>query len=104
MASHVTRKRNSVSPHDLRRDRCRAASNRGNGRPTKETMRWSKNPWARCVAPSGMTGTLLSPPRLTPRRRSAVSYTHLRAHETRHDLVCRLLLEKKKKNTTHLNL
>ena len=27
-----------------------------------------------------------------------VSYTHLRAHETRHDLVCRLLLEKKKKN------
>src|SRR5665648_957734 len=32
-----------------------------------------------------------------PRRRDAnaqsVSYTHLRAHETRHDLVCRLLLE-----------
>src|SRR5659263_730491 len=27
-----------------------------------------------------------------------VSYTHLRAHETRHDLVCRLLLEKKKKH------
>src|SRR5665648_497615 len=27
---------------------------------------------------------------------NAVSYTHLRAHETRHDLVCRLLLEKKK--------
>src|SRR5665648_663542 len=26
-----------------------------------------------------------------------VSYTHLRAHETRHDLVCRLLLETKKK-------
>src|SRR5450759_1073661 len=30
---------------------------------------------------------------------SAVSYTHLRAHETRHDLVCRLLLEKKKNKT-----
>ena len=29
------------------------------------------------------------------RRFNAVSYTHLRAHETRHDLVCRLLLEKK---------
>ena len=29
-----------------------------------------------------------------------VSYTHLRAHETVLDLVCRLLLEKKKKNTT----
>src|SRR5450759_482171 len=28
------------------------------------------------------------------RRIEAVSYTHLRAHETRHDLVCRLLLEK----------
>ncbi len=26
-----------------------------------------------------------------------VAYTHLRAHETRHDIVCRLLLEKKKK-------
>src|SRR5665648_1161095 len=30
------------------------------------------------------------------RHAKAVSYTHLRAHETRHDLVCRLLLEKKK--------
>ena len=27
----------------------------------------------------------------------AVSYTHLRAHETVLDIVCRLLLEKKKK-------
>ena len=31
----------------------------------------------------------------------AVSYTHLRAHETVLDLVCRLLLEKKKKHTTY---
>ena len=29
----------------------------------------------------------------------AVSYTHLRAHETRGNLVCRLLLEKKKNKT-----
>ena len=29
-------------------------------------------------------------------RSEAVSYTHLRAHETVLDLVCRLLLEKKK--------
>eukprot|EP00658_Telonema_sp_P-2_P026886 TRINITY_DN20897_c0_g1_i1.p1 TRINITY_DN20897_c0_g1~~TRINITY_DN20897_c0_g1_i1.p1 ORF type:complete len:103 (+),score=23.21 TRINITY_DN20897_c0_g1_i1:65-373(+) len=29
---------------------------------------------------------------------SPVSYTHLRAHETPEHLVCRLLLEKKKKN------
>src|SRR5450756_2922791 len=34
---------------------------------------------------------------LFPRIIIPVSYTHLRAHETRHDLVCRLLLEKKKK-------
>src|SRR5450759_5495241 len=38
--------------------------------------------------------------RVSPRQRigeqQPVSYTHLRAHETRHDLVCRLLLEKKK--------
>eukprot|EP00657_Telonema_sp_P-1_P008194 TRINITY_DN28934_c0_g1_i1.p1 TRINITY_DN28934_c0_g1~~TRINITY_DN28934_c0_g1_i1.p1 ORF type:complete len:137 (-),score=27.76 TRINITY_DN28934_c0_g1_i1:8-418(-) len=32
-------------------------------------------------------------------RSIAVSYTHLRAHETVLDLVCRLLLEKKKKRT-----
>src|SRR5450756_3243458 len=32
-----------------------------------------------------------------PQIADPVSYTHLRAHETRHDLVCRLLLEKKKK-------
>ena len=30
-------------------------------------------------------------------RENPVSYTHLRAHETRGNLVCRLLLEKKKK-------
>mgnify|MGYP003381613519 CR=1 FL=1 len=34
---------------------------------------------------AGLTGSL-----------AAVSYTHLRAHETVLDLVCRLLLEKKK--------
>ena len=30
------------------------------------------------------------------RRQVSVSYTHLRAHETGRNLVCRLLLEKKK--------
>ena len=42
--------------------------------------------------------TILSNVQLTDGRiiPSTVSYTHLRAHETRHDLVCRLLLEKKK--------
>ena len=33
-----------------------------------------------------------------------VSYTHLRAHETVLDLVCRLLLEKKKNTITQAHL
>src|SRR5665647_3780901 len=48
------------------------------------------------------------PPELHNERLSAdsdvadtVSYTHLRAHETDSYLVCRLLLEKKKKTTIH---
>ena len=32
---------------------------------------------------------------------ASVSYTHLRAHETVLDLVCRLLLEKKKREHPH---
>ena len=35
-------------------------------------------------------------PFLRQRQAGPVSYTHLRAHETVLDLVCRLLLEKKK--------
>eukprot|EP00658_Telonema_sp_P-2_P071040 TRINITY_DN60373_c0_g1_i1.p1 TRINITY_DN60373_c0_g1~~TRINITY_DN60373_c0_g1_i1.p1 ORF type:complete len:118 (-),score=44.89 TRINITY_DN60373_c0_g1_i1:50-403(-) len=37
-------------------------------------------------------------PRTTVGWKGPVSYTHLRAHETPEHLVCRLLLEKKKKN------
>ena len=37
-----------------------------------------------------------------PRTATAVSYTHLRAHETVLDLVCRLLLEKKKLTMIHM--
>ena len=36
-------------------------------------------------------------PKIFRNRKEAVSYTHLRAHETGRNLVCRLLLEKKKK-------
>src|SRR5450756_1863522 len=41
------------------------------------------------------TDKLSIPRRLTTTMKEiwALSYTHLRAHETRHDLVCRLLLE-----------
>ena len=35
---------------------------------------------------------------------AAVSYTHLRAHETVLDLVCRLLLEKQKSPSDHMQL
>ena len=38
----------------------------------------------------------------TARSFTAVSYTHLRAHETVLDLVCRLLLEKKKNNKKYI--
>ena len=40
--------------------------------------------------------TLNDPARRLKLIAKAVSYTHLRAHETRGNLVCRLLLEKKK--------
>ena len=40
----------------------------------------------------------------TPRVEEAVSYTHLRAHETDSYLVCRLLLEKKKTHNSHLKI
>src|SRR5665647_3818186 len=59
-----------------------------------------------CKSLSGLTGqrshvfntagSHISLPRPSTRSRS-VSYTHLRAHETDSYLVCRLLLEKKKK-------
>src|SRR5665648_1177686 len=49
---------------------------------------WSKSYKCPKVATQGTSSTPLI----------SVSYTHLRAHETRHDLVCRLLLEKKKNN------
>src|SRR5450756_3239877 len=51
----------------------------------------------RVLSPSEIAEQVLSFSReLKAKGEKAVSYTHLRAHETRHDLVCRLLLEKKK--------
>src|SRR5660397_212684 len=43
---------------------------------------------------TGVTATALSDWGWTPGSSTAVSYTHLRAHETKANLVCRLLLEK----------
>src|SRR5450756_2018081 len=47
-------------------------------------------PAAKVAATKGYGGNVV----IYDRYKEAVSYTHLRAHETRHDLVCRLLLEK----------
>src|SRR5674536_376411 len=48
-------------------------------------------------APPPGRPSLGRPPLGGPRGADPVSYTHLRAHETPEHLVCRLLLEKKKK-------
>src|SRR5665811_2447765 len=58
-----------------------------------------------CAGPASTptVATTNSPPANTPvavnPTHTPVSYTHLRAHETVLDLVCRLLLEKKKTKT-----
>ena len=73
------------------RDRSRAG-----GKPTlKLAVRGeaSRNWWREI--PSKLTAP--------PNCHAAVSYTHLRAHETVLDLVCRLLLEKKKKEEKKKN-
>ena len=44
----------------------------------------------------GDSNVLTSTKKKMPSTFESVSYTHLRAHETRGNLVCRLLLEKKK--------
>ena len=47
--------------------------------------------------PSRTTRLGVCPTQTKANRKTPVSYTHLRAHETAANLVCRLLLEKKKK-------
>src|SRR5450756_3024449 len=66
------------------------------GTPFLDVTLMPKSPWSLLCLPTpsapSWTGMVARLPTVMP-----VSYTHLRAHETRHDLVCRLLLEKKKK-------
>ena len=50
----------------------------------------------RCLVGAGRAGAVV----LLRRDVGPVSYTHLRAHETVLDIVCRLLLEKKKEIQT----
>src|SRR5678815_5825389 len=47
----------------------------------------------------GLAGCDMGACAILPRIIGPVSYTHLRAHETPEHLVCRLLLEKKKKKS-----
>ena len=59
---------------------------------------WSKTPWQERVAIIRRAAELIREKILQQTYEEVpVSYTHLRAHETVLDLVCRLLLEKKKK-------
>src|SRR5450756_561242 len=70
-------------------------------RPIKEMVNQALSDlWAEFQAMYAKVGRpSIAPEKLL--RALPVSYTHLRAHETRHDLVCRLLLEKKKKAHKH---
>src|SRR3546814_3729365 len=54
---------------------------------------------AQIIRAAGMLQLLLGNIGMAGGGVNAVSYTHLRAHETKANLVCRLLLEKKKKKT-----
>ena len=56
-----------------------------------------------CAAIQARQGALQRSSVDLAQRRAPVSYTHLRAHETVLDLVCRLLLAKKKRKTTNKN-
>src|SRR5450756_2345272 len=65
-------------------------------RPGSAVVKAARSDAAVIADPAASSQRLLT--RKTPSRTldtsRPVSYTHLRAHETRHDLVCRLLLEK----------
>src|SRR5680860_1804198 len=74
-------------------------------RPSKARAPW---PTAPSITEGGNTKATSSerPKRLRPAAANIVpvSYTHLRAHETDSYLVCRLLLEKKKKKTQNYKI
>src|SRR5450756_2673709 len=76
-----------------RRGRRSGTASRSSGRPAPISVPLSITPPSRLAVDAPGADLELD-------ERDAVSYTHLRAHETRHDLVCRLLLEKKKKQHT----
>eukprot|EP00656_Telonema_subtile_P014039 TRINITY_DN17144_c0_g1_i1.p1 TRINITY_DN17144_c0_g1~~TRINITY_DN17144_c0_g1_i1.p1 ORF type:complete len:139 (+),score=29.99 TRINITY_DN17144_c0_g1_i1:144-560(+) len=81
-ASHVAAKRHEIAKEKLRQAEARKVQVKVVGDVNSNIAALMRRPTAAVVVPSTMPGP--------------VSYTHLRAHETVLDLVCRLLLEKKK--------
>src|SRR5450756_2414821 len=67
-------------------------------RTSRMLWRISDSHLASFLITSWLVSTYRRSERMAQLASTPVSYTHLRTHETRHDLVCRLLLEKKKKN------
>src|SRR5660398_181653 len=63
------------------------------GKASVSSRERSRSPLERCSVGSLVRISTI----IRPTSRISVSYTHLRAHETKANLVCRLLLEKKKK-------
>src|SRR5450756_322412 len=66
--------------------------------PRSRSVRSSSSPlpsWSWCSSSHSSSGDWRASGSDRTSHVASVSYTHLRAHETRHDLVCRLLLEKK---------
>ena len=59
-------------------------------------MKGSVDPRTPVLIGAGQVKQRVENPRDGVEPLESVSYTHLRAHETRSNLVCRLLLEKKK--------
>src|SRR5665648_1238249 len=72
-------------------DNCATCCIRDEGRPLGTAMQVEVSNHLKLLWTKAMVVSVKEKARQDP-----VSYTHLRAHETRHDLVCRLLLEKKK--------
>src|SRR5450759_4436406 len=104
--SSVEAKRKSDQAHRKANNATVIAEFREMGRTTDRNVRQCEAPssWAACSSASGIPRmkavksitangmAIVESAMISP---GMVSYTHLRAHETRHDLVCRLLLEKK---------
>src|SRR5450756_2295083 len=92
-----------LNRRQLRAERRAAGPSSAKPAATGSAVRRANEPTRLVVTEGGLRGTTLplgASAILIGRAPSCtlvpVSYTHLRAHETRHDLVCRLLLEKKK--------